>query len=67
MHKSSESELEFTDTIIMEVVATNSYYFGELVVVTHRAYALGVEWLKGRLPHGEWVWFKVNELEDVEL
>lgn len=65
-HDYSTSELELTETVIKEVVTTRSHYFGELVVVTHKALAIGMAWYKCRMPHGEWVWFKSEELEGVE-
>ncbi len=66
MHDFEKEELEIANTVIKEVVSTSSYYFGELVVATHKAYAIGMAWYKCRLPHGEWVWFKSSELEEVE-
>lgn len=66
MHDFDKSEMPIETTVIKEVVATESGYYGEFMVATHKAYALGMAWYKGRLPHGEWVWFKSSELEDVK-
>lgn len=66
MHDFSKSEMGVSDTVIKEVINTRSHYFGELMVVTHKAYALDLAWYKGRLSSGEIVWFKSSELEDVD-
>ena len=66
MHDFDTSEVELTSTVIKEVVNTASHYFGDLIVVTHKAYALDRAWYKGTLSKGESVWFKLSELEEIE-
>lgn len=66
MHNFEECEIIAESTIIKEVVNTASIYFGELMIVTHKAHAVDMAWYKGRLSSGELLWFKSNELEEVE-
>lgn len=65
MHDFSKSEMGVSDTVIKEVINTRSHYFGDLIVVTHKAYALDRAWYKGRLSTGDCIWFDSVELEDV--
>ena len=66
MHNFEECEIIAESTIIKEVINTSSIYFGELMIITHKAYAVNTAWYKGKLSSGELLWFKSNELEEVE-
>jgi hypothetical protein len=60
-HDFSKYEYALEDPKLAEVVNESCYYFGETVLVTHKAYALDKAWYKGAIG------YQPSELPDVAI